>query len=248
MAANGGAASSRPLVTLKLAVDQQGAVDDRSEAPKRFTSSESLDAVHRLRRDAGAVVVGVETVVRDNPSLTVRRVPLLDGQQQPLRVVLDRNLRIPEADQCQLLSDGHPTAVLFTNTPGTFVKARAAELMLSVLGLPVMIDDIPTDTPEDGCPLLTVVRFLGQRGISHIMVEGGPCIARQFLSDQLVDRAIIVKAPVKFQQPVPSGIDHSVLRSAGLELLGTTQWGPDEVECWSKPGLEWPNGGVGNWP
>jgi RibD C-terminal domain len=138
---------ARALVTLKIALDQQGAVDDLSEGPKRFTSEASLDAVHRLRRDSQAVIVGVETVIRDNPSLTVRRVPLHEGQQQPLRVVLDRNLRIPEAEECQLLSDGNPTQVLFTPNKD-FVFARAAEILISTLGLPVKIDSVPTDTPE----------------------------------------------------------------------------------------------------
>jgi RibD C-terminal domain len=138
---------ARALVTLKIALDQQGAVDDLSEGPKRFTSEASLDAVHRLRRDSQAVIVGVETVVRDNPSLTVRRVPLHEGQQQPLRVVLDRNLRIPEAEECTLLSDGNPTQVLFTPNKD-FVFARAAEILISTLGLPVKIDSVPTDTPE----------------------------------------------------------------------------------------------------
>jgi hypothetical protein len=77
-------------VTLKLATDQQGAVDDLSNASYRFSSPESLDAVHRLRRASDAVLVGVNTVLRDDPSLTVRRVPLSPLSRQPLRVVLDR--------------------------------------------------------------------------------------------------------------------------------------------------------------
>ncbi|CAN0199090.1 unnamed protein product [Phaeothamnion confervicola] len=108
--------AARPEVTLKIALDENGAVDDRSKESQRFTSEESLDAaVHRLRRDCQAVIVGVETIVRDNPSLTVRRVPLLVGQEQPVRVVLDRTLRIPDASVCKLLSDGNPTLVYFVN-------------------------------------------------------------------------------------------------------------------------------------
>ena len=78
---------ARPIVTVKIALDANGAVDDLSVVSKRFTSPESLDAVHRLRRDSCAVLVGVGTVIRDDPSLTVRRVPLLPGQAQPVRQV-----------------------------------------------------------------------------------------------------------------------------------------------------------------
>ena len=89
--AGGRTAEHQPVVvTLKLAMDRQGAVDDLSNSSYRFTSPESLDAVHRLRRASDAVLVGVNTVIRDDPSLTVRRVPLVPGAAQPLRVVLDR--------------------------------------------------------------------------------------------------------------------------------------------------------------
>ena len=91
LSAGGRTAEHQPVVvTLKLAMDRQGAVDDLSNSSYRFTSPESLDAVHRLRRASDAVLVGVNTVIRDDPSLTVRRVPLMPGCAQPLRVVLDR--------------------------------------------------------------------------------------------------------------------------------------------------------------
>jgi diaminohydroxyphosphoribosylaminopyrimidine deaminase/5-amino-6-(5-phosphoribosylamino)uracil reductase len=97
----------RPLVTVKIALDANGSVDDRSDEPKRFTSHGCLEKVHELRRDCDAVLVGVETVNRDNPQLNVRLVP---SDRQPLRVVLDPNERInPKA---QLLSDDGKTLVM----------------------------------------------------------------------------------------------------------------------------------------
>ena len=101
---------SLPLVTLKIAVDENGAVDDLGMKSKRFTSPASLDAVHRLRRDSDAVLVGVGTVIRDDPSLTVRRVEMPTGRAQPVRVVLDPSLRMPGSSA--LLRDGHRTLVL----------------------------------------------------------------------------------------------------------------------------------------
>ena len=67
----------RPLITVKLALDANGSVDDRSESPQRFTSHGCLEKVHELRRDCDAVLVGVETVNRDDPLLNVRLVPRL---------------------------------------------------------------------------------------------------------------------------------------------------------------------------
>ena len=96
-----------PLVTVKMAVDAHGSVDDRSLEAQRFTSEVCLDHVHALRKECDAVLVGVETVVRDNPQLTVRRV---ETERQPLRVIIDPNQRTPE--DALLLNDEHQTLVM----------------------------------------------------------------------------------------------------------------------------------------
>jgi len=103
----------RPLVTVKLAVDVNGSVDDRAARAQRFTSTGCLEKVHELRRDCDAVLVGVETVNRDNPQLTVRMVP---ATRQPLRIVLDPNGRVnPSAS---MLKEGEDVMLVqseFTN-------------------------------------------------------------------------------------------------------------------------------------
>lgn len=81
----------RPYVTVKVAVDANGSVDDLDKEAGRFTSDECLTEVHRLRKDCCAILVGANTVIRDNPSLTVR---LVDSNRQPLRVVIDPNDKI----------------------------------------------------------------------------------------------------------------------------------------------------------
>ena len=94
----------RPIVTVKLAVDKNGSVDDRSQAAGRFTSEGCLDAVHQLRKECDAILVGAETIERDNPSLTVRRV---EAERQPLRVVLDPHERTNT--KAVVYTDGHET-------------------------------------------------------------------------------------------------------------------------------------------
>eukprot|EP01083_Nonionella_stella_P292996 996495_1 len=111
-------------VTLKMAFDANYAVADNappSQKSERFTCPQSLDLVHKLRRNSDAVLVGRGTVVRDDCTLTVRRVELLssdDGQQQqPARVVIDPQLKILDGTQEQeqegyaLLRDGHRTII-----------------------------------------------------------------------------------------------------------------------------------------
>ncbi|OUV40491.1 MAG: bifunctional diaminohydroxyphosphoribosylaminopyrimidine deaminase/5-amino-6-(5-phosphoribosylamino)uracil reductase RibD [Methanobacteriota archaeon] len=94
----------RPMVTVKLAIDANSSVDDRSEEAQRFTSEACLDEVHRLRMDCDAILVGAETVERDNPSLTVRR---FETERQPLRVILDPKERTNQ--EATVYTDGYDT-------------------------------------------------------------------------------------------------------------------------------------------
>ena len=103
----------RPMVTVKLAVDCNGSVDDRSAHAQRFTSEACLDEVHKLRMECDAVLVGAETVTRDDPSLTVRRI---ETDRQPLRIVIDPHHRIPKSSV--VLTDEHETLHLTTGFRG----------------------------------------------------------------------------------------------------------------------------------
>ena len=128
----------RPIVTVKLAVDKHGSVDDRSQSAGRFTSDGCLDAVHQLRKECDAILVGVETIIRDNPSLNIRRVP---SERQPLRIVIDPNGRIPK--DSQVLTDGGETMVLnddFSNLPALLNRLGDMEIQrLMVEGGPFTI-------------------------------------------------------------------------------------------------------------
>ncbi|KAL9191495.1 hypothetical protein ACHAXT_001201 [Thalassiosira profunda] len=237
-------------VTLKMAFDSSPAwgVADLSETKsERFTSPESLDMVHRLRRDSSAVLVGRGTVERDDCSLTVRRVELGEGESQPVRVVLDPSLSILDGDYT-LLKDGLPTIIYYLQYKGTDEKANAVSSdAVSLVGLS------PSSENAADCGRWTlspseVIKDLADRGLVHIMVEGGPATARAFLEASAVDRAILVRAPVEFEMPVPAGMDQDTLKCAGLTLIGTSDMGGDTVEYWTRDGLTWPYPELEMWP
>lgn len=94
----------QPFVVVKLAVDKHGSVDDLSENAQRFTSEECLNKVHDFRKDFDAILVGANTVLRDDPQLTIRRV---ETTRQPLRIVIDPNSKIPATSR--VLNDGFET-------------------------------------------------------------------------------------------------------------------------------------------
>ena len=215
----------RPLVTLKAAMDYAGVVDGdhQSGAAGRFTSDESLDAVHRLRRQCDAILVGVNTIIRDNPSLNIRRVNHGKGGQ-PLRIVLDRTLRIPT--DAKVMTDGGETVLVHIQPDSRGVTLPAG---------------------DGGADLNALLDHLGDRGIQELLVEGGPIVWRHFLNDGLVDRAIIIQSNKELGEGPESGLDENRISNAGLEIVGTLEWGGDSVTLWSRPDLSWPSH-IWDWP
>ena len=212
----------RPLVSLKIAMDSDGNVDDLAADSKRFTSNDSLDAVHHLRKEVDAIIIGVETVQRDDPALTIRRI---DSEKQPLRVVMDRTLRIPH--DCKLLNDEYETLVLHSEGDEVEWSKRMAP-------------------DEDGfISPVAVLRMLGDRGFQEVLLEGGPSTAQHFLRAGLVDRVLLVSTSHRFKQGVPLGISNEDLRANDMEVVNEFDWGGDMVHCWSRKGLGWP---TSSWP
>ncbi|KAL7472545.1 hypothetical protein ACHAXS_012920 [Conticribra weissflogii] len=238
-------------VTLKMAFDSSpvwGVADLSETKSERFTSPESLDMVHRLRRESSAVLVGRGTVERDDCSLSVRRVELLKGQKQPTRVILDPSLKILQGDY-SVLKDGFQTLIYHLQSEGqglddviTVDFSDSVKLVGVKESVPQTNNQIRHLSPE------FVVKDLSSRGFNHIMVEGGPVTARAFLDVGAVDRAILVRAPIKFPIPVPAEMNNETFVNSGLEMIGTTDMGGDVVEYWIRKGLFWPNPELSMWP
>ncbi len=232
-------------VTLKMAFDETYSVADASELKsERFTCPKSLDLVHYLRRNSDCVLVGKGTVVRDDCTLTVRRVDLWEGKKQPVRVVIDSNLQILNSEfadsggKYKMLQDGLATIVYHSSKNYHMQNEEHPNLTLV---------EIPRRKNGNISPK-EIIQDLASKQIHHIMVEGGPATAINFLQEGLVDRAIIIRAPVNFIDPVPSGMTNDTLKDAGLVLLEGRQCGDDTVEYWVRVGNSWPTTNVADWP
>lgn len=229
-------------VTLKIAVDSNGGAADRSEIKsERFTCHESLDMVHRLRCCSDAVLVGRNTVVIDDPSLTIRRVPWKGPQ--PLRVIIDPQLTLLEnMHEYTIFQDGHATLLAHV------VEKSSIHVPIPTFVQFVRVPSVDPSNPSrmDLTALMQMLQNL--YNVKHLMVEGGPQTASSFLRAGLVDRCILVRAStVTFRQSVPSGISDSILHDAGLTMLGVTACGVDHIHCWSKL-PSWPAEQLGDWP
>mmetsp|Transcript_5234 Transcript_5234/g.5448 ORF Transcript_5234/g.5448 Transcript_5234/m.5448 type:complete len:203 (+) Transcript_5234:1112-1720(+) len=190
-----------------------------------------------------------KTVEKDDCTLTVRRVELPPGQAQPVRVVIDPSLSlILRSDDANfaMLRDGLPVVIYYSST--LLSKSAEFENIMSKFPDAVKFVDLSdkkinlksNSVDSRFLSPKAIVEDLSSRGINHIMVEGGPATALAFLRNNLVDRAIIVKAPIQFKDPVPSSISEKEICQAGLVKLGQMDSGGDTIEWWSRPERAWP--------
>lgn len=171
-----------PLVTLKLAASLDGRIATASGESRWITGEDSRRFVHRLRAAHDAVLVGAETVIRDDPELTCR----VSGGRNPLRVVLDGRLRVPL--RAQVLTNTVAAATLVCTgrrAPLTKVR-RMQEQGVEVLCLPERAGSIG---------MKQLMRALGRRGIMSVLIEGGATVAAAAITARVVDRVLIFYAP-----------------------------------------------------
>jgi len=171
-----------PFVTVKYAQSLDGRIAT-SQGNARWISSEaSRKYAHRLRAQHEAIMVGIGTVLADDPQLTVR---LVKGRN-PLRIVLDSRLRIPA--HAQLLQDEGKTLIVTTEEHG---KDKAAAIGKE--GKEVLVVQRGTDGWVE---LRSLMKMLAERGISSILVEGGAEVITSFLKEGLVNRMVVITAPL----------------------------------------------------
>ena len=139
------------------------------------------DDVQRLRASSGAVMVGIGTVLADDPGLNVRRDDIDNDGMQPLRVVLDSRLKMPAS--AQLLGLPGATAVFCTADSGRgALEARGASVQVVARG-------------NGGVDLTAVMSELADLEINDVLVEAGPTLAGSMLASGLVDELVIYQAP-----------------------------------------------------
>ena len=172
----------RPLVALKLAQSLDGRVADAHGNSRWITSNEARQIGHLLRAQYDAIMIGIGTAISDDPLLTCR-LPGLDSRS-PIRVVLDSELRLPAESQLVRTARSWPVLV--------FTSARAGGDDLIAHG--VEIDRV--NSGENGLPAIgPVLNALADRGITRLLVEGGPRLHASLLKSGLADLVHLFVAP-----------------------------------------------------
>ncbi|MFQ6112949.1 MAG: bifunctional diaminohydroxyphosphoribosylaminopyrimidine deaminase/5-amino-6-(5-phosphoribosylamino)uracil reductase RibD [bacterium] len=175
--------SGLPLTTLKIAQTLDGKIATRTGSSQWITSKEARRYVHKMRSQNDAVLVGIGTVLSDDPSLTVR----LAKGINPTRIVLDSRLRIPL--NARLLSSplGYKT-IIVTTLQASWDKIKSVEER----GATVWVME---SNSEGRIDLPTLWKKLGQEGIASILVEGGSQIFSALLKAKLVDKVAVFISP-----------------------------------------------------
>ncbi len=172
-----------PFVTLKFAQTLDGRIASTTGDSRWISSEPSLKLAHRLRSLHDAVLVGVGTVLSDDPQLTVRQV---EGRN-PLRIVTDSRLRIPLSSKILRDQQIAPTIIATTSQAD-----RGKLSSLTQMGIEILMVEEDKEGKVDPEELL---KKLGQRDFSSILVEGGATLITSFIRQKLADRFVVILGP-----------------------------------------------------
>ena len=176
----------RPHVTLKLAVSADDKIGAAGHKPVAITGVSAQTQVHQLRARSDAILVGIGTVLADDPLLTCR-LPGMEARS-PVRVVLDRALRMPGDGRLVHSARQTPLWVMTSD----FSEAPAA-VKLGAAGAQVI--RVATTTNPAGLDLPAVLHALSGKGITRLMVEGGARVASSFVASGLADEIWLLRGP-----------------------------------------------------
>src|SRR5437016_5948046 len=176
----------RPHVILKLAVSADDKIGAAGHKPVAITGESARTRVHLLRAQCDAILVGIGTVLADDPQLDCR----LPGMaaRSPVRVVLDRSLRIPGTSKLVHSARETPLWVITSN-----LSEAPAAMKLGAAGAQVI--RVATATTPPGLDLAAVLRALSDKGITSLLVEGGARVASSFVAAGFVDEVWLLRGP-----------------------------------------------------
>ena len=172
--------ADRPFVVVKYAQSLDGRIATATGDSKWISSEEERRVSHALRARCDAIMVGVGTVLADDPQLTVRMVP----GASPIRVVLDSTLRVPA--EAKVLGDEAATVVITTER-----SPREKRDLVESKGAGVRV----ASRCGDGVEISAALKILSDMGVRSILVEGGAKVITSFLKQDLVDRVMVSVAP-----------------------------------------------------
>jgi len=220
--------AGRPMVALKSAASMDGRIATAAGESQWITNEHARARGHVLRATYDAIMVGVETALADDPSLTVRLPGLED--RSPVRVVVDSRLRLPITSRLVAGARKQPSWVV--TVKGADPGRRQA---LTAAGVEV----IEVDAGGGGRPdPAAVLAALGRRGVTRLLVEGGAGLAASLMAAELIDKVYCFRAGMMIGgdgRPALDGFGLTTLDQAPrFESVGIEQLSGDILEIWHR--------------
>lgn len=220
-------AGHRPHVMLKLAVSSDGKAGLAGRKTVAITRDRARQRVFQLRAEYDAILVGIGTVMSDNPALTCRLPGMFD--RSPIRVVLDSRLRVPISSHVIATVGETPTWVFTSRTASTI-----AEQVLTERGARVFRVGSVGSRLDVG----EILKALHAEGISRLMVEGGPTIAAGFVDADLVDEAVLFTSDKPIGETGIGALEgmplDALVHSSRLTRYLSEQYGPDRADYFER--------------
>jgi diaminohydroxyphosphoribosylaminopyrimidine deaminase/5-amino-6-(5-phosphoribosylamino)uracil reductase len=215
----------RPHVTLKLAISADGKAAGAGRQRVAITGNAVRDRVHLMRARSDAIMIGVGTALADDPVLTCRLPGM--AKMSPTRVVLDAGLRLPI--QSRLVATAGETPLWIIGGEGAPAASETAARQCGVEVLRVA-------EKQGRLDLRAVLSLLAKRGITRLMIEGGPTVASALIEADLVDEAIFFHSPLVIgQEGLPALEPRPVqLLRQHLERVSSEPVGPDRQETYER--------------
>jgi diaminohydroxyphosphoribosylaminopyrimidine deaminase/5-amino-6-(5-phosphoribosylamino)uracil reductase len=211
--------AGRPFVTLKLAMTADGFAAPRT-GPRLMISGPIANVqTHLLRARCDAILVGVGTVLADDPELTCR-LPGLEGRS-PWRVVFDTHLRTPPTAKI-VSSAGQVPTILVAGADA----AQAPDVVFAKAGVEIL--RVPTRA--GGLNIVEAFQALGRRGVTILMCEGGPTLANSLAAANLLDEIILISSASELREPGIAAIGdelRNLLSKNMFSLVESLEFGPD---------------------
>jgi diaminohydroxyphosphoribosylaminopyrimidine deaminase/5-amino-6-(5-phosphoribosylamino)uracil reductase len=220
--------AGRPFVTLKLAMTADGFAASASGAPLPISGAIANAQTHLLRARSDAIMVGVGTVLADDPKLTCR-LPGLEGRS-PIRVVLDTHLRTPSAAHIVVSARGTPSWIIAGEEASRDEEARLAAA--GVVVLRVRVNEL--GRIEIG----EAMQALGGKGVTKLLCEGGPSLAEELAKADLIDEFVSISSARALGHPGRAALGPTLAEAISGRFVVADQplkFGEDRLLRYARP-------------
>lgn len=206
-----------PFITVKTAMTLDGKIATHTGSSKWITGEAAREYVHRLRHENDAIMVGVGTILKDNPALTVRTE---QAGINPIRIVIDSTLRTPV--NANVIQDGQSPTWIFTTKQAELQKIEEYRRR----GIEIIVT-----SGEQNLPMREVMSYLGEKQITSVLVEGGATLIGTLFDEQLIDKYIGFIAPKLVGGKAPTSIGgkgiESMSDAVDLDRIEIKRFGSD---------------------